>query len=249
MEENEKVVIESGKKTCYSKELCITALVLGISSIILCWIPVLGFILSIVGLIVSIVANKKRSEHNEDGKGFVITGIVCSIVGTVLGIIISVVLLLTVVASLFVFNTATATVEKSVTKTIKTAADYMSPNEKNVYNSVVEIYSSRGELSGSEIISMINEINTQNSLYVDEIGKFISIDAVNISGYDNTNLHNVTREANVYEDLDSINSQENVNVARGEYNRLKKKISSGKKYVITTKEKDGIIYSVTIKEK
>ncbi len=141
---------------------------------------------------------------------------------------------------------------QSATGAVQTAASKMSQSDKNAYNATVKNYSSKGTLNGSDVISMIDEITTQNSQYVDESGKFISINAESISGYssaDKNALNDATKAANVYEDADGTNTQTNINAAKNEYTKLKKKISSGKKYEITETEKDGIIYLVTITEK
>lgn len=96
---------------------------------------------------------------------------------------------------------------------------------------------------------MIEDIISQNEQYVNESGKFISIHVGTIAGYNPANLEVVTNAANVYENDSSENNQDTIDAARDEYRVLKQKINSGKNYSVTEKEKDGIIYAVTITEK
>ncbi len=67
----------------------IASLILGIVSIIIGWIPVVGWILSLAGLIIGIIAigsiNKKR---NLEGKGFAIAGTTLSSVALIIWILI-----------------------------------------------------------------------------------------------------------------------------------------------------------------
>jgi hypothetical protein len=64
----------------------IFALILGVLALILCWVPFLGLLLGIAGLIISIIGIKKQS-----GKGLAIAGLVLSIVALVAAIISSLV--------------------------------------------------------------------------------------------------------------------------------------------------------------
>ena len=59
-----------------SKGPAITALVLGISGLVFCWIPFLGVLISVAGLILGIISLK-----NPNGKGMGLTGFILSIVG------------------------------------------------------------------------------------------------------------------------------------------------------------------------
>ncbi len=143
---------------------------------------------------------------------------------------------------------------QSAHSTIQTAATSMSQNDKNMYNATVKNYSTKGTLNGTDVKSMIEDIITQNSQYVGESGKFISIHVSTgepVAGYtDSGTLESACKAANVYEDKDNgDNTQDHINTARDEYRKLAKKISSGKKYTVTETEQDGIIYAVTIAEK
>ena len=72
----------------------VASLVLGIISLLLCLIPGIGTILSIVALIISIVAVCKKTEE-KSGKGMGIAGLVLSLISTIISIL--------VIIAIFVF--------------------------------------------------------------------------------------------------------------------------------------------------
>jgi uncharacterized membrane protein len=59
----------------------IISLTLGILSII---VPFIGFVLGIIGVVLSRIATKEISKRNENGRGLAISGMICSIVGIVI---------------------------------------------------------------------------------------------------------------------------------------------------------------------
>lgn len=64
----------------------IASLVLGIISLLLCWFPIIGFIISIIALVISIIAMVKKKP---EGKGMGIAGIILSILAVVFSLIIT----------------------------------------------------------------------------------------------------------------------------------------------------------------
>ncbi len=65
----------------------VTALVLGIVSISISWIPIIGLLTSIVTLIFGIIGLKHiNSDASKEGKGFAITGIVLGSLGILIGL-------------------------------------------------------------------------------------------------------------------------------------------------------------------
>lgn len=56
----------------------IVTLTLGILSIV---IPLLGFVLGIIGIILYRKGKKEMDETNEIGKGLAVSGLICSVVG------------------------------------------------------------------------------------------------------------------------------------------------------------------------
>lgn len=67
--------------------MAVAALVLGIVSIVFCFIPGLNFIapiLGIIGIILAVVSKKQLKESNEP-TGMATGGLITSIIGTVLG--------------------------------------------------------------------------------------------------------------------------------------------------------------------
>ena len=67
----------------------IVGMILGILSVILCWVPVIGLVLGIIALILSIKGLKNSKIINK-GKGLSVTGISCGSVGIVVNIIYSI---------------------------------------------------------------------------------------------------------------------------------------------------------------
>ena len=67
------------------KGLAITALILGIIGLVLLWVPILGALLGLVGLILGIIALKKRQS-----KGLSLTGLITGGVALIIGGIITV---------------------------------------------------------------------------------------------------------------------------------------------------------------
>lgn len=69
----------------------ITALVLGILSLV---VPYVGFIIGIVAIIISRVAAKEIKQRGEDGSGMALAGLICGIVGTAFYAIIIIILVI-----------------------------------------------------------------------------------------------------------------------------------------------------------
>ncbi len=151
-------------------------------------------------------------------------------------------LLATLILSLGIY------IYKSAQNTIQTATGQMAQEDRDIYNTMIKKYIGNSK-KGSDVKQMIEDIISQNEQYVNESGKFISIHVGTIAGYNPANLEVVTNAANVYENDSSENNQDTIDAARDEYRVLKQKINSGKNYSVTEKEKDGIIYAVTITEK
>lgn len=59
----------------------IISLILGILSIA---IPIIGFVLGIIGIFLSRKASKEIRQTNEQGKGIATAGFVCSVVGVII---------------------------------------------------------------------------------------------------------------------------------------------------------------------
>lgn len=147
--------------------------------------------------------------------------------------------ILLIAIGMYIYNSAQST--------IQTAAGQMGQQDKEMYNSMIKKYVGNSK-KGSDVKQMIEDVISQNSQYVNESGKFISIHVGTIAGYDSSTLESVTKAANVYENDSSENTQDTIDAARDEYRVLKQKISAGKNYTVTESEKDGIIYAVTVTE-
>lgn len=68
----------------------IAGLVLGIVTMVFCWVPILVWVLGAAGLALSIVGLVK--SNNKGGKGKAITGLILSAVGAVIGIFVTVII-------------------------------------------------------------------------------------------------------------------------------------------------------------
>ena len=71
-----------------------TALVLGISSLVLFWVPVLGLVLGLVAVVLGVLGRTRVSRGQADNGGLAVAGLVTGIVGALLGAVVGVVLLL-----------------------------------------------------------------------------------------------------------------------------------------------------------
>lgn len=67
-----------------------TALVLGILGIVFCWVPFIGVIMCLIGLILGIISMAKTDQH----RGIATAGIITSAIGLVFGILVSIVYVL-----------------------------------------------------------------------------------------------------------------------------------------------------------
>jgi len=73
----------------------VTAMVLGIAGLVITWFPVVGLVLSIVGLVISTSNRKFAKEHDLKENSMNEAGYVCSLIGMIAGII-------TIVVAVFV---------------------------------------------------------------------------------------------------------------------------------------------------
>ena len=85
----EEAVAEGG-----SKGLSIAGLIIGIASLLCCAFPCLNCVLGIVGLILSIIAKKKKSAGPATG------GLITSIIGIVAAFIVIIVWLIIIIANI-----------------------------------------------------------------------------------------------------------------------------------------------------
>ena len=76
------------------KGLSIAGLIVGIASLLCCAFPCLNCVLGIVGLILSIIAKKKKAEGPATG------GLITSIIGLVLSLIVILVLLIIIIINI-----------------------------------------------------------------------------------------------------------------------------------------------------
>lgn len=69
--------------------LAISSMILGILSLFLFWIPIVGFLLPLLALILGIVSLRKISKNESAGKAFSIVGIVLGALFLIVGLLIS----------------------------------------------------------------------------------------------------------------------------------------------------------------
>jgi len=78
--------------------LAVAGMVLGIIGLVLCWIPIVGGLCAIVGIILGALGMGRAKKIGGKGKGLALAGLVCGIVGVVLGIAFFVMMMRTVSA-------------------------------------------------------------------------------------------------------------------------------------------------------
>lgn len=88
MDNNYGPINENGTNKNGDNTPSIVSMVLGILSIILCWLPIIGLILGIIAVVLATKGMKIANEVNK-GKGFAIAGISCGATGIVLNVIYS----------------------------------------------------------------------------------------------------------------------------------------------------------------
>lgn len=155
--------------------------------------------------------------------------------GAILFAMIPVLSILLMSIGIYVFNTASNTVE--------TASSSMSQQELDIYNAKIKVYVGEN-VKGSQVKSLLNDIISMNQQNVDEYEKFVSVEYVSSdTSIDTTDLEDACFEAK-YD-----NSEENVEEVAKEIKNLSSEINSGKEYDVSTELDNGRIVTVIITEK
>jgi hypothetical protein len=68
----------------------VAGLVLGIASIVFCWISLFDVVFVVLGLVFSIIAISETKAPGRSGRGMAVSGLVCSIVGALLATLLTV---------------------------------------------------------------------------------------------------------------------------------------------------------------
>ena len=76
--------------------MAVTGLVLGIIGLVLCWIPFLGWLLALLGVIFGALGVSKANKIQGRGKGMAIAGLVTGVIGLLLGIVLFVLAMMAV---------------------------------------------------------------------------------------------------------------------------------------------------------
>ena len=78
----------------------VSSLVCGIISVVVCWVPIAGLVLGIIGILHHSKAKKniQANPQSFEGGGMAIGGLVCGIVGTVLSAIYNIIYLIALVS-------------------------------------------------------------------------------------------------------------------------------------------------------
>ena len=71
---------QSSAPSTKGKGLGVAGMILGIIGLIFCWLPFVGGIFALIGLILSVVGMMQASKGGNPNKGMMITGLVLSIV-------------------------------------------------------------------------------------------------------------------------------------------------------------------------
>jgi hypothetical protein len=76
--------------------LAIAGMVLGILGLLLCWIPGVGWLLALLGIIFGAIGMSKANKIGGKGKGMAVAGLVIGVVGLLAGIILFVMALMVI---------------------------------------------------------------------------------------------------------------------------------------------------------
>jgi hypothetical protein len=66
--------------------MAVAGLVLGIIALVLCWVPFINWLMSLLGIIFGALGIGKANRVGR-GKGMAIAGLICAILGAVLGVL------------------------------------------------------------------------------------------------------------------------------------------------------------------
>jgi hypothetical protein len=66
--------------------MAVAGLVLGIIGLVFCWVPFLGWILALLGIIFGGLGMGKANKIGGRGKGLAIGGLVCGVLGLIIGV-------------------------------------------------------------------------------------------------------------------------------------------------------------------
>ena len=148
-----KVKVEEEKETKSIPGIYIASLAVGISGIVISGFPILGLLVSIAGIIVSVIAMKKLKAQGEK-HGFVTAGLVTSIVGTVISAIVTVITVLALIGIGVFYNNSASNILDKANAAAKDA-------ETTTFNSKFLIY--EGENQPGVMVNMLLEEVVQNN--------------------------------------------------------------------------------------
>jgi hypothetical protein len=67
--------------------LAVAGMVLGILGLVLCWVPFLGWLCALIGIVLGALGMSKAKKVGGKGKGMAIAGLVCGILGLLIGVV------------------------------------------------------------------------------------------------------------------------------------------------------------------
>ena len=152
----------------------IASLVLGIVAMLLCWVPVFGFVVATVGLIISIFALAKK-DNARKSRGFGITGLILSIIAIIIA------LLITLSAVFFVKTVTNEDVITKVSEAVLESDKEMANNTLKVEYATISLLNKDNEYTGyidkatKEYTDSFSGIEIEK-YYEDLISKILSVD-------------------------------------------------------------------------
>ena len=172
--------------------ICVASFILGVCTLIVSWLPVIGVILGIISIIIYIVARKKMKGCKETK---LTVGIVCAIIGLIISVII---------------NLSTFNILKS-----NENASVITNNTNNIQNIAITC------AKDNRILKLFNKVNEeiQNIKYIDDNGTIIVLVQTKTIGTSNTTIYayknknyygsdlsaNASTSGRTSEEIDSIN--------------------------------------------
>ncbi len=122
----------------------IASLILGIASIVLSWVPILGFLIAVTALIISIVAMVKRKKNKEaKNSGMAIPGLITSIIGLIFSMVMSVFIIVALIISMSnkTSKNITGDISTQLNNSLYSQYDYETMTGTEVRTAIRSLYS------------------------------------------------------------------------------------------------------------
>jgi len=149
--------------------------------------------------------------------------------------------ILAISVGVYVYNSASTNILSETVSENNYSAS-LDQQEIETYNASIKKYIGENKRA-TEVKQLIDTITSQNIQNIEENGKFISLEAENITGLDDTNLKKTCEKAKLNNDQNSVMD------ATNEMRSLETKINSSRTYTVTAEYEKGLIVKIKIIQK